>query len=154
MCRFGNWITFGPLRITCLFRIWTTLLIIVDAFAVVIISLHIRKCALLLHLAWLNSKKLGFTFFLLYSHKGWTASLVCDSVYSVLDSGWLYFLLSLCSTVNCTSATSYNCNATITFFLIPQQWITSDAITTNISFSASALNILSNYLESECGTLI
>ena len=29
--------------------------------AVVIISLHIRKYAILFHLAWLNSKKLGFT---------------------------------------------------------------------------------------------
>jgi len=24
---------------------------------------------------------LGFTLFLLYSHEGWTAALVCDSVY-------------------------------------------------------------------------
>jgi len=53
-----------------------------------------KKCAILLHLTWLNGKKLGFTFFLLYSHKGWTASLVCDSVYSLLDSGWFCFLLS------------------------------------------------------------
>ena len=39
------------------------------------------------------------------------------------------------STVNCTSATSYNCDATITFFLIAQQWTTSDATPINISFS-------------------
>jgi len=93
----GSWITFGPLRIRCLFYIWTTLLITANTFVVVIISLHIRKCAFLLHLAWLNtiSKKLGFTLFLLYSHKGWTSALVCDSVYSLLDSGWVYFLLSL-----------------------------------------------------------
>ena len=48
---FGNGITFGPLRMRCLFYIWTTLLITVLTFAVVIISLHIRKYAILLHLA-------------------------------------------------------------------------------------------------------
>jgi len=37
--------------------------------------------------------------------------------------------------VNCTSATTYNCDATVTFFFIAQQWITSDATTINISFS-------------------
>jgi len=31
--------------------------------------------------------------------------------------------------VNCTSATSYNCDATVTFFLIAQQWTASDATT-------------------------
>ena len=94
-----------------------------------------NEYAILLHLAWLNSKKLGFTFFLLYSHKGWTASLVCDSVYSLLDLGWFCFLLSpLYSTVNCTSATSYSCDTTITFSLTAQQWTTSDATATNISF--------------------
>jgi len=87
---FGNWIAFGPLRIRCLFYIWTTLLITVHTFAFVIISLHIRKYAILFHLAWLNSKKLSFTLFILYSLKGWTAALVCDSVYSLLDSGWVY----------------------------------------------------------------
>ena len=100
---FGNWITFGPFRIRCLFYIWTTLLITVHNFAVVIISLHIWKYAILLHLAWLNSKKSGFTLYLLYSHKGWTAALVCDSVYSLLDSGLrlsLLFLLSLLWTVH------------------------------------------------------
>jgi len=81
---FGKWITFGPLRVRCPFCIWTTLLITVHTFAV-IISLHTRKYAILLHLAWLNSKERGFTLFLLYSHEGWTASLVCDSVYSLLD---------------------------------------------------------------------
>ena len=39
------------------------------------------------------------------------------------------------STVNCTSATSYNCHATITLFSIAQ-WTTSDATTINISFLA------------------
>jgi len=134
--KFGNWITFGLPRIRCLFYIWTTLLITAHTFAVIIISLHIWKHATLLHLAWLNSKKLGFTLFLLYSHKGWTAALVCDSVYSLLDSGWVYFFFSVYSTVNCTSATSYNCDATITFFLTAQQWTTSDAQTTNISCPA------------------
>jgi len=100
---FGNWITFGPLRIRCLFYIWTTLLSTVHSFAV-IISLHIRKCAILLHLTWLNSKKLDITLFLLYSHEGWTATLVCDSVYSPLDLGWVYFLLSM---IYCTSATGF-----------------------------------------------
>jgi len=38
------------------------------------------------------------------------------------------------STVNCTSATSYNRDAAITFYLIAQQWTTSDATTVNISF--------------------
>ena len=38
--------------------------------------------------------------------------------------------------VNCISATSYNCVATITFFLIAQHWTTNDATTINISFSA------------------
>ena len=33
------------------------------------------------------------------------------------------------STVSCTSATSYNCDVTITFFLIAQQWTASDATT-------------------------
>jgi len=124
----------GPLRIRFFFYIWTALLITVHTFAV-IISLHIRKCAILLHLAWLNSKKFVFTLFLLYSHKRWTAALVCDSIYSLLDSGWVYVLLSQ-STVNCTPATSYNCDATITFFLTAQQWATSDVTTINISCSA------------------
>jgi len=66
---FGNWITSGPLRIKCLFYIWTTSPITVHTFAVVITPLHIWKYAVLLHLAWLSSKKLGFTLFLLYSHK-------------------------------------------------------------------------------------
>ena len=70
----GNWTTFGPLRLRCLYYIWTTLLIIVHTFAVIIISLHIRKYAILLHLVWPNSKKLAFTLFLLYSHKDWTAN--------------------------------------------------------------------------------
>ena len=73
---FGNWITCGPLRIRCIFCIWTTLLIIVHTFAVAIISLHIRKYAILLHLAWLNCKNMSFALFLLYSHIGWIASLV------------------------------------------------------------------------------
>jgi len=60
---FGSWITFGPLWIRRLFHIWTTLLITVHTFAVVIISLHIRKYAILFHLAWLNGKKFGFTLF-------------------------------------------------------------------------------------------
>ena len=47
---------------SCLFYIRTTLLITVHNFAVVIISLHI-KYAILLHTAWINSKKLGFTLF-------------------------------------------------------------------------------------------
>ena len=101
----GSCITFGSLRIRYLFYIWTTLLIAVHTFAVIIISLHIRKYAILLHMAWLNSKKLGFILFLLNSHKGWTEALVCDSVYS---------------TVNCTSVTSYNCDTTI-MFLYAQQ---------------------------------
>ena len=41
------------------------------------------------------------------------------------------------STVNCTLATSYNCDATITFFSIVQQWTTVDATTVNIYFSAT-----------------
>jgi len=69
-----------------------SLLITAHTFAVVIISLHMRKCAILHKLAWLNSKKLGFTLFSLYFHKGWTAALVYDSVYSLLNSGWVYFL--------------------------------------------------------------
>jgi len=60
--KFGSWITFGPLWIRRLFYIWTTLLITGHTFAV-IISLHIRKYAILFHLAWLNVKKLGFTLF-------------------------------------------------------------------------------------------
>ena len=59
---FGSWITFDPLWIRRLFYIRTTLLITVHTFAV-IISLHIRKYAILFHLAWLNVKKLGFTLF-------------------------------------------------------------------------------------------
>ena len=42
---FGNWITFGPLQVRCLFYIWTTLLITIHTFAV-IISLHVRKYAI------------------------------------------------------------------------------------------------------------
>ena len=38
-------------------------------------------------------------------------------------------------TVNWWSATSYNYDATITFFLIAQQWTTSDATTINICYS-------------------
>ena len=86
---FGNWITFGPLRMRCLFYIWTTLLITVYTFAVVIISLHIRKYAILLHLTWLNSKKLAFTLFLPYSHKGWTAAL---AVFGLLSTTTMYVL--------------------------------------------------------------
>jgi len=103
---FDNRITFGPSRIRCLFYIWTALLITVHTFAVVIILLHISKYASLLHLAWLNSKRLGFTLFLLYSHKGWT-----ESTFSTRST-----LLW-----TCTSATSYNCDATITFFLTAQE---------------------------------
>jgi len=75
---FGNWITFGPLRRRCLFYIWSMLLITVNTFVVVIISFNIRKYAILFHFAWLNSKMLGFTLSLLYSHKSWTAALVCS----------------------------------------------------------------------------
>ena len=120
-----NWITFGLLRIRCLFYIWTTLLITVHTFAVVIISLHLRKYAILLHLSWLHSKKLEFTLFLLSYHKGWTTALVCC----------LLSTIPIYSTANCTSATSYNYDATITFFWIAQQW-TSDTTTINISSSA------------------
>jgi len=60
------------------------------------------------------------------------------------------------STVNSTSATSYNYDATITFFVIAQQW-TSDLSTINISCSAictqPSYNLLA-YLESKCGTVI
>jgi len=45
-----------------LFYIWTTLFITVHTFAVIML-LHIRKYAILFHLAWLNGKKLGFTLF-------------------------------------------------------------------------------------------
>ena len=107
--------------------------------AVVIISLHTRKYAILLHLAWLKSKKLDLTLFLLYFYESWAAAVVCDSVNSLLDSGWVYFLVSsyaVYSTVNCASATSYNCDATITFFLNAPQWTTNEATTINISCSA------------------
>ena len=96
LSNFGNWITFGPLRIRCLFYIWTTLLIIVHTFAVVAISLHIRKYAILLHLAWLNSKKLGFTT-LLPQRLNSSSSLRLGIQYFLLDSG---FLLSLLWTVH------------------------------------------------------
>ena len=106
LSNFGNSIKFGPPRITYLFYIWTTLFITVHTFTVGNIALHVRTYAILLHLAWLNSKKLGFTLFLLYSHTGWTATLVrC-----------LLSTTPMCSTVNCTSATSYNYYAKI-FFL-------------------------------------
>ena len=64
----GNWNSFGPLRNRYLFYIWTALLITVHTFAVILISLHIRKYTILLHLAWLNTKMLGFTLFLLCYH--------------------------------------------------------------------------------------
>jgi len=92
---FGNWITFGPLRIRRLFYILTTLLITFHSFAIIRFTLHIRNYVILLHLAWITIKRLGFTLFLLYYHKGWTAALVCDSAYSLPDSGWIFFLLSL-----------------------------------------------------------
>jgi len=82
----------------CLFYVWTTLLITVQAFAL-IISLHIRHSAILLHLAWLNSKKLGFTLFSPDSHKGWTAALASSLWLSQrlrstrVDLGWVYFLV-------------------------------------------------------------
>ena len=57
---FDSWSTFGPLWIRRLFYAWTTLLITIHTFAVVIL-LHIRKYAILFHLAWLTSKKLGFS---------------------------------------------------------------------------------------------
>jgi len=44
---------------------------------------------------------------------------------------------SVCTTLNCTSATSYSCDATTTLFLIAQQWTTSDATTINIYCSAN-----------------
>jgi len=90
----ANETAFGPLRRRCLFYVWNTLFITVHTLAVVIISLHIRKYAILLHLAWLNSKKLDFTLFLLNFYEGWTVALVRDSVYFLLDSGWVYFLVS------------------------------------------------------------
>jgi len=42
---FGNWITFRPLWIRRTFYIWTTLLITVHTFVVVVISIHMRKYA-------------------------------------------------------------------------------------------------------------
>ena len=60
---FDSWSIFGPLWIRRLFYIWTTLLLTVHTFAVVIISLHMRKYAIFLHLAWLTSKKFGFSLF-------------------------------------------------------------------------------------------
>jgi len=95
-----------------------------------------KKYAILLHLAWLNSKRFGFALFLRNYHEDRTAPLVCDSVYFLLDSGWVEStcFYSACYAVNCTWATSNNCDATITF-LIAQQWTTSDA-TTIISCSA------------------
>jgi len=125
VCNFDNWITFGPLRIRCLFYIWTTLLITVHTSTVVIISLNLRKYTILLCLVWLNSKKLSFTLFLLCYHKGWTTTLVC----CLLSTAPIY------STANYTSAT-YNYDATTTFFWTAQQWTTSDATTINISSSA------------------
>jgi len=116
----GSWITFGPIWIRRLFYIWTTLLITVHTFAV-IISLHIRKCAILFHLAWLNGKKLDFTLFYFYSHKGWTAALVRSLLSTSPNSD--------VSIVNCKSATSYNYDATIAFFVTAQQWTTTDATT-------------------------
>ena len=59
---FDSWSTFGPLWINRLFYTWTTLLITAHTF-IVIISLHIRKYAILFHLAWLISKKLDFSVF-------------------------------------------------------------------------------------------
>ena len=44
-------------------------------------------------------------------------------------------LTPMYSTVNCTSATSYNYDATITFFVVAQHWTTSDAPTIDISCS-------------------
>ena len=43
---FDSWSTFGPLCTIRLFYIWTTVLITVHTFAVVIISLHIRQYAI------------------------------------------------------------------------------------------------------------
>ena len=97
-CNFGNWATFGLLRIKCLFYIWTILLITVHTFAVVIITLRMRKCAILLHLAWLNILKAGFhtVFALLPQSLNSSSSLWLSLlIYSLLDSAWFYFLLSL-----------------------------------------------------------
>ena len=66
---FVSWSTFGALWIRRLFYIWTTLLISVHTFAVVIILLNIRKYAILLHLAWLIDEKLGFILFYSISTK-------------------------------------------------------------------------------------
>jgi len=146
---FGNWIAFGPLWIRCLLHIWTTLLITVNTFAVVIISLHIRKNDILLPLAWLNNIKFDFTFFLFYSQKGWTAALGCDSVFSLLDSG--SSLLSTRSTLLWTAHWQHR----ITMrqqYRSPQQWTTSDKLNNNeqvtqqlsIFLPLSALNLLYN----------
>jgi len=69
----------------------------------------------------INSKKLFFTLLLLYSHEGWTAAL---------------FSSTSQFNVNYTSATSFNCDATITFLNV-QQWTASDETTVNIFYSAS-----------------
>ena len=50
-----NWIAFGPLRIKFLFYILTTLLTIVHTFTFVIILLHLRKYAILIHRTLLNT---------------------------------------------------------------------------------------------------
>jgi len=76
-----------------------------------------KKISYFAYLDWLNRKKLGSTLFLLYSHKGWTAALVCC----------LLSTTSMYSTVNCTSAISYNYDAT--------KCIASDTTTLNISCS-------------------
>jgi len=78
---FGNWITFDPLRIRwCLLHLNYIAHYRPHLHCCYYSASH-KKYAILLDKAWLKSQKLGFTLFLLYSHKGWSEALVCDSVY-------------------------------------------------------------------------
>ena len=69
--------------------------------------------------------------------KFWGQQVLCGTKFLTFDPKKINLATQtpMYSPVNCTSATSYNYDATITFFVIAQQW-TSDLSTINISCSA------------------
>jgi len=102
----------------------------VHTLAVIIITLHIRKCVIFLHLTWLNNKKLVsrcFYFFLQRLNSG--------------SSLWLSLLpnrlrLSLLSTQPTPLWTAHRQHHTIVMQQYAQLWTTNNAATLNIYCSA------------------
>ena len=102
---FGSFITFGPLGRRCL------LLNTVHIFAVITISLHIRKYATLLHLTWLIVKSWFSHYFYFIPIKAEQLQLYCSLLFYSL---FIFYL----TTVN--GSIMHSCDATTTFICFEQ----------------------------------